>query len=56
MIKKLNDLKNEHGAAQVCVWLGIKDTRTLNTWLSRSSIPFHMLEKVTKLVKRKEKK
>lgn len=50
MIKRLKDLKDKHGSAQVCVWLGIKDTRTLNTWLSRKAIPFHMLDKVTKVV------
>lgn len=56
MIKKLEKLKEKHGAAQVCVWLGIKDTRTLNTWLSRKAIPFHMLEKVTELLSKGSEK
>lgn len=55
MIKKLKDLKEEHGAAQVCVWLSVKDTRTLNTWLSRKAIPFHMMEKVEKLINKRSK-
>jgi hypothetical protein len=51
MIKKLEKLKAKYGPAQVCVWLGVKDTRTLNTWLSRGSIPFHMEEKVKQVLK-----
>jgi len=53
VIKKLEKLKDIHGAAQVCVWLGLKDTRTLNTWISRKTIPFHKLEVVTKIINKK---
>ena len=53
MIEKLKKLKEKHGAAQVCVWLGIKDTRTLNTWISRNAIPFHKLEAVITTVKKR---
>lgn len=54
MIKKLQQLTKVNGPAQVCVWLGIKDTRTLNTWLSRKAIPFHMMEKVNQVIKEKK--
>lgn len=53
MIKKLKSLVKNHGAAQVCVWLGIQDTRTLNTWISRETIPFHMVKKVEETIKKK---
>lgn len=57
MIRELKQITKSHGAAQVCVWLGIKDTRTLNTWISRKSIPFHMMKKVNEVItKRSEKK
>jgi hypothetical protein len=51
MIKKLKKLKEKYGSAQVCVWLGLQDTRTLNTWLSRERVPFHMEEKVKEIIK-----
>lgn len=53
MIEELKKLKKEYGAAQVCVWIGLQDTRTLNQWLSRKKVPFHYKEIVKKvLIKR----
>jgi hypothetical protein len=53
MLKQLKKLTEKHGAAQVCVWIGITDTRTLNTWLSREQIPYKYLFIVEKLLKKK---
>jgi hypothetical protein len=50
VLKKLKKLKEKYGSAQVCVWLGLKDTRTLNTWLSRDSIPSYMEEIVKQVI------
>lgn len=51
MIKKLKKLKEKYGAAQVCVWMGVRDTRTLNTWLSKEVVPFHMQDKVKEVTR-----
>lgn len=56
MIKDLEKLKNLHGAAQVCVWLGIQDTRTLNTWISRKSVPYKYHEVAKKVINKRRKK
>lgn len=53
MQEKLKHLVGKYGAAQVCVWVGIEDTRTLNQWVSRG-IPNNKLERVK--LKLKEKK
>ena len=52
MISELKKAIKIHGAAQVCVWLGMKDTRTIHTWLSRGKIPDHKSKDVEKLMRR----
>lgn len=50
MISSLKKLQKKYGAAQVCVWIGIKDTRTFSQWLSRKKVPFAYEEKVKQVI------
>lgn len=52
--KELKKLIDRFGSAQVCVWIGIQDTRTVNTWISRG-VPIYRKEQVKLLLKRKLK-
>lgn len=50
MMAKLKKLVKLHGAAQVCVWLKMKDTRSLNQWLSRGSVPTYKRDQVEEVI------
>lgn len=39
LLKSLRRLVAIHGAAQVSVWLGYRDSRSVNTWLATKRIP-----------------
>ena len=52
-IKKLGKLVGRYGAAQVSVWLGYRDTRSINVWLSTNKIPKSRIELVQSILKSK---
>lgn len=58
MIDELKKLKEEYGPVKIAYWLDMRDCRAVSVWISRKSIPMHMLSKVQKLIikKGKEKK
>lgn len=52
-LKDLEQLINLHGAAQVAVWMGYKDTRPIRQWIQRKSIPEPRIVRVKKLLNEK---
>ncbi len=48
-LKKLKKLIEKHGKAKVAVELGIKDTNTINRWISRQLIPAKYLDQIKEM-------
>jgi len=38
-IKELKQLLKRASKAQVAVWCGVKDTRTIDQWITRKAVP-----------------
>jgi hypothetical protein len=55
LVKNLRKLVDVHGAAQVAVWLGYKDTRSINNWVSTSTIPRARVERVRSVLNEHQK-
>lgn len=50
---ELERLVNIHGAAQVSVWLGYKDTRAIRQWSQRKTIPAARVDLVESVIKKR---
>jgi len=48
-IKKLKKLIDVHGKAKVAVELGVRDTNTINRWISRQLIPAKYLDLIKEM-------
>lgn len=48
-LEKLQELIDKYDKAQVAVKLGVKDTRTIDAWISRKMIPSKYLDKIKEL-------
>lgn len=48
-LNKLEKLIKKYNKAQVAVWLTVKDTRTIDAWFVRKSIPSKYLDAIKEL-------
>ena len=55
LVKQLKSFVDLHGAAQVSVWLGYRDSRAVSQWITRNEIPKARIEMVKSLLLKKEK-
>lgn len=55
-LKDLEKLINLKSPAQVAVWLGYKDTRSIHQWLQRGVIPKARVDRVKELLYKQLKK
>lgn len=51
-VKKLERMVHAHGAAQVSVWLGYRDTRAVWQWIQREEIPKARVDLVKTMIKK----
>lgn len=50
LLRRLRKLVDQHGSAQVSVWLDYKDSRSIGVWLSSGKIPRARIERVRSVV------
>lgn len=48
-LNKLKSLIDKHGKAKVAVNLGVKNTTTIDAWITRKIIPAKYLDKIKEL-------
>lgn len=56
MMTQLDKLIKINGAAQVAVWLGYRDTRPINQWITRGEIPRAKIPLVKEVIEKKVNK
>lgn len=54
LLKQLKAFVDLHGAAQVSVWLGYRDSRAVSQWITRNEIPKARIELVKALLKKEK--
>jgi hypothetical protein len=52
LVRNLGKLVERHGAAQVSVWLGYRDSRAVSVWVATKRIPPPRIELVKSVVKK----